>query len=279
VAGNISYVAAEQLVRLRGGEPTVWDSRARTKAIEIDSDLSKHISYGRGKTYTTYYSQEQTNGATPFNNVKSPVYVTAERFEFQHDSGVAIYTGNARLWQEDNFVRGDKVSIYRDSKRMDASGHVQSALYQARRKAPNGGNSVVPVFATAEKMWYSDPERLIHYETNVDIKQGTDRLTGGTADVYLQKDKGEVERTVAERDVVLTQPGRRGTGTWAQYTAADDSVILKGSPARVEDAQQGNTESGRLTVYLGESRVVADDSRGSQSAGRVHSTHRVKKQD
>jgi lipopolysaccharide transport protein LptA len=183
------------------------------------------------------------------------------------------------LWQEDNFVRGDKVSIYRDSKRMDASGHVQSALYQARRKAPNGGNSVVPVFATAEKMWYSDPERLIHYETNVDIKQGTDRLTGGTADVYLQKDKGEVERTVAERDVVLTQPGRRGTGTWAQYTAADDSVILKGSPARVEDAQQGNTESGRLTVYLGESRVVADDSRGSQSAGRVHSTHRVKKQD
>ena len=32
VATNISYTAADNTVRLRGGEPTVWDSRARTKA-------------------------------------------------------------------------------------------------------------------------------------------------------------------------------------------------------------------------------------------------------
>ncbi len=39
VAANVSYIAAEQTVKLRGGDPTVWDSRGRTKAVELDADL------------------------------------------------------------------------------------------------------------------------------------------------------------------------------------------------------------------------------------------------
>jgi lipopolysaccharide export system protein LptA len=127
-------------------------------------------------------------------------------------------------------------------------------------------------------MSYSDTDRVLHYEGNVDIKQSTDRITCAVADVYLLKESNEVEKTIAKREVVLTQPGRRGTGDWGQYTAADETVILKGNPARVEDTEQGTTEGGRLTVYLRDSRVVADDSRGSQSPGRVRSTHKIRKQ-
>jgi lipopolysaccharide export system protein LptA len=125
-------------------------------------------------------------------------------------------------------------------------------------------------------MRYSDPERLIHYETNVDIKQGTDRLTSAVADVYLQKEVNEVERTISQGDVVIVQPGKRGTGDWCQYTTADEIAVLKGNPARVEDAEQGTTEGNRLTMYRRENRVVVDDSRGSQSPGRVRSTHKIK---
>ncbi|HEY0005800.1 MAG TPA: LPS export ABC transporter periplasmic protein LptC [Pyrinomonadaceae bacterium] len=276
-ADNASYTASDETIRLRGGEPTVWDSRARTKAAEMDSDTRKDISYGRGKTTTTYYSQEQTGGATPFGKVKSPVYIVADRAEFRHATGVGIYTGNARAWQDDNFVRADKLTLYRENKRMEGDGQVQSALYNARTKNASGSKEVVPVFATAERMWYADTDRLLHYEGSVDIKQGTDRIRSGVADVYLQKEGGEVERTIAERNVIVTQPGRQGTGNWAQYTAADETVILKGSPARVEDAEQGTSESGRLTVYLRENRVVSDSDKGQQSTGRVRSVHRVKK--
>lgn len=274
VAANISYVAADDMIRMRGGEPTVWDARARTKAIELDSNLRDHVSYSRGKTATTYYSQEQTNGATPFRKVKSPVYVVSDRGEFHHDSGIAIYTGNARAWQDDNFVRGDKMTLYRDEKKMDASGRVQSAVYNARRK---DSGAIVPVFATADSMFYSDPNRLLHYEGNVDIRQGTDRITSGVADVYLNRDTNEMEKTVAQRNVVLTQPNRKGTGDWAEYTTVNEVAVLKGNPARVEDADKGNTEGARLTVFMREDRVVADDPRGPQSPGRVRSTHKVKK--
>lgn len=277
VASIISYTAADNTVRFRGGDPTVWDSRARTKGVELDSDLTNKLSYSRGKTATTYYSQEQTNGATPFSQVKSPVYVVSDRGEFHSDSGVAIYTGNARAWQDDNFVRADRLTIYVNEKKMEADGHVQSQIYNARRRV-EGAQSTVPVFATGDSMAYSAVNRTLHYEGNVDIRQGADRLTSGVADVYLLKESSEVEKTIAQRDVVLTQPNRKGTGDWVQYTSADEVAVLKGNPARVEDVEKGSTEGGRLTVYMRDGRVIADDVRGPQSPGRVRSTHKVKKQ-
>ncbi|HKO96371.1 MAG TPA: LPS export ABC transporter periplasmic protein LptC [Pyrinomonadaceae bacterium] len=273
VAANIAYVAADNMVRLRGGDPTVWDSRARTKAVELDSDLTGHVSYARGKTATTYYSQEQTNGATPFSKVKSPVFIVSEKGEFYHESGMATYTGNARAWQDDNYVRGDKITIYTKDKKMDANGRVQSEVYNARRKT--GGS--VPVFANADAMSYSEATRTIHYEGNVDIRQGTDRLTSGVADAYLYRETNDVEKTIAQRNVVIVQPGRKGVGDWAQFTTVDEVAVIKGNPARVEDVEKGNTESARLTLNLRDGRVTADDARGPQSPGRVRSTHKVKR--
>ena len=276
VAASVSYVAAEEMVYLRGGEPTVWDSRGRTKAVELDSDLRNDVSYSRGKTATTYYSQEQTNGATPFSKVKSPVYIVSDRGEFHHESGLATYTGNARAWQDDNFVRGDKLNIYMNDKKMDAIGHVQSGLYNSKRRIDNNV-SVIPVFGSSDSMYYSDPNRVIHYEGDVDIRQGADRITGGVADVYLSKETNEMEKTIAERNVVLTQPTRKGTGEWIQYTADDEVAILKGNPARIDDSEKGNTEGSRLTLYVRDSRVIADDTRGPLSPARVRSTHKIRK--
>lgn len=276
VAANVSYVAADETVRLRGGDPTVWDSRGRTKAVELDSDLVNKVSYARGRTSTTYYSQEQTNGATPFTKTKSPVYVASERGEFRHESGQAIYSGNARAWQDDNYVRGDKLVLYVNDKRMEAAGNVQTTIYNSKRRVENQ-MTVVPVFASADSMFYADPDRTIHYEGNVDIKQGSDRLTGGVADIYLAKESNEMQKTVAQRDVVLTQPNRKGTGDWVEYTSADEVAVLKGNPARVDDVEQGNTQGARLTLSLRDSKVTADDARGPLSPGRVRSTHKIRK--
>ncbi|MBA2341469.1 MAG: hypothetical protein H0V88_13850, partial [Pyrinomonadaceae bacterium] len=277
-AANAVYTASDETIRMRGGEPVVWDSRARTKAVEIDSNIRDHTSLARGRVATTYYSQEGTNGATPFAKIKSPVFASGNEAELNHDTKIAIYTGNARLWQDDNFVSANRIILRSEQKRMEGEGNVKSALYQARRKEASGARVVVPVFASSDRMFYQDADRLLHYEGNVDIKQGTERITSAVADVFLMKDSYEVERTVAERGVVVQQPGKKGTGDWAQYTAADETVVLAGNPARVEDAEQGTSESRRMTIYLRENRVVSNDgSSGTQGAGRVRSSHRVRR--
>lgn len=275
-SANIAYTASDETARMRGGEPTVWDSSARVKAAEIDWDTKSEIAYARGKVATTYYSQEKTNGATPFEKKKSPVYVTADRAEYNQITNVGIYTGNARAWQDDNYVRADRLSLRGDNKVMVADGKVQSALYQAKKRE-GGAVTNVPVFALAERMTYSDNERVVHYETNVDIRQGSDRVTCGVADAYLRKESNEVEKTIAQQNVIMTQPGRRGAGDWAQHTIADETFVLKGNPARVEDQESGMNEGGIVTVNMRENKVVAQGSGNTQSGGRVRSTHIVKK--
>jgi hypothetical protein len=190
-----SYTAADQMVRMRGGDPTVWDSRARTKAVEIDSNNETHVSVCRGKVQTTYYSQDQTNGATPFRKVKSPVYIAGDKAEIDHNSGRAVYSGSARLWQDDNYVRGDSITLYREEKRMESWGHVQSALYQTRQKNANA-TEVVPVFATAEFMAYLD--LIVCCITKPTWTSSRERSSDLEWPTCLQKTQ-RVERTIAQK--------------------------------------------------------------------------------
>ncbi len=111
IADKFAFTAADSIVRLRGGEPTAWDSAARMKANEIDWDTKNQMSYFRGKVATTYYNQKQTGGAAPFSDPGKPVYLTADNAQIDHRAQSAKYTGSARGWQEKNYVRADAILI------------------------------------------------------------------------------------------------------------------------------------------------------------------------
>src|SRR5436305_7153132 len=274
VAERAVYDGQKEVLNLRGKRPQAWDAKARTQADEIDYDRQKDETHARGDVRTTYYSRETTNNATPFKNTKSPIFMTAERADARNGDGVAIYTGKARGWHDDNFVKGDRIELYQDDQRMVADGHVESALYQAPHETAPGKRETVPGFATAERMTYSDTERLVHYEGNVHARQGTDRIEAAKVDVFLQKETNEVDRMLADGNVVLTQPQRRGTGDHLVYTASDGRAVLTGKSARVDDAEQGSTMGTELTFYSRDDRIQVENKQGT---GRVRSTHRLTK--
>src|SRR4030095_4614991 len=56
LANEITFTQKDEVVRLRGGEPTGWDSKYRAHAREIDWDTKQRRSYFRGGVSTTYYS-------------------------------------------------------------------------------------------------------------------------------------------------------------------------------------------------------------------------------
>jgi lipopolysaccharide export system protein LptA len=275
LAANFTYTAGDEIVQLRGGEPLVWDSRARARGAEIDWDMRNDRSFVTAPS-TTYYTQGQTNGATPFAKTNAPVFITADRAEFDHRGETASYIGNARAWQENNFVRADRLTIRQKEKQLNGEGRVQSQLYNAKRK-DGTREANIPVFVTAGAIAYSDEARLLRYTDNVDIRQGTDRITGGVADINLNENN-EVQRTVIEKNVNVTQPGKRARGDWAQYTTADETVILRGNPATVEDAAQGSTKGAQITVNMRDSRVVNNAAVKPAAPGRIRSIYKVKKQ-
>ena len=276
IAGQITFTASDEVVRLRGGEPTVFDSRARAKAGEIDWDTRSEKSVLRGGISTTYYSQGKTGGATPFGATSAPVFITANEANFDHKAQVGVYTGNARAWQENNYVRADKLTLQEKQGQLNGDGAVQSLLYDAK-KVENGKQSNVPVFAAADRMVYVHDKNLLRYEGHVDIRQGTDRIVAGVANVFLN-DKNEMSETVAENNVVVTQPNRKAAGDYAQYTAADEKVILRGSPATIEDSENGSSQGAQMTVFLREKRVVGESKTEQNNTGRIRTVYKIKNQ-
>jgi lipopolysaccharide export system protein LptA len=276
IANQLTFTAGDEFVRLRGGEPTVWDSRARAKAGEIDWDTRSEKSALRGKVSTTYYSQKQTGGATPFANASSPVFVTSETADFDHRAETGLYAGNARAWQENNYVRADKLLVNQKEGRLFGEGTVQSLLYDAKRKE-NGKETSVPVYAAAQKLSYDKDKNILRYETNVDIRQGADRIVAGAANVFLN-DKNEVSQTVAENNVVITQPNRKVVGEYAQYNMADETVVLRGNPARVEDSENGSSQGAQLTLSLRDKRIEGESKTRENNTGRMRTVYKVKKQ-
>ncbi len=274
IADQMTFTTDNGIVTLRGGEPTVWDSGARAKAREIDWDTKNQKSFLRGNVSTTYYSQRQTGDATPFGKSDKPVFITSANAEIDHKAEMAVYTGNARGWQENNYVRAESLTIQQKLGQFDAEGNVQSLLYNATRRE-NGKDSIVPVSASSGSMTYFREKRLLRYLKSVDIRQATDRITGGKADVYLSENN-EVSQTDIEQNVVITQPTRKAYADFAMYIAADESVLLRGNPARVEDAENGSSQAAQMKVLMRENRVTAEGKSTKNTAGRTRSVYKVK---
>jgi len=274
IANQMSFTSVDGVVRLRGGEPTLWDSRARAKAKEIDWDTKNQKSFLRSTVSTTYYSQKQAGGATPFSDPSKPVFVTSDNAEFDHRAETALYVGNARGWQEKSFVRGERFTIQQRNGQFDADGQVQSLLYNVKRKE-NGRETLVPVSASANSLTYLRDSRLLRYSENVDVRQSTDRIVGGRADIYLSE-SNEVARSEFQQNVVITQPNRRASADVANYSAVDESVILRGNPARVEDADNGTSQAAQMTIFLRTNRVATEGRTPQNTAGRGRSVYKVK---
>ena len=270
VAKQMIFTQADETIRLRGGEPMAWDLRGRAKAREIDLDTKNDRSSFRGGVSTTYYSQKQINNSTPFGASEKPVYLTAANAEFDHAAEIAVYTGNARGWQENNYVRGDRLVIDQAKGTFHAEGNVQSLIYNSRSRQAS-----VPTSASAGTMSYDRDRRYLQYRTSVDIRKGTDRITAESADVYLN-DKNEVSRTVVETNVAITQPNRRATGNWAQYTAETEIAILRGNPATVTDPENGSSQSGELTFSMSDNRVISEGKTKQNTSVRTRSVYKIK---
>ena len=269
------YTASNQMVVLRG-KPLLWDSNSRANADEIDANVETSESFLRGKVRSTYYSREKTGGAAPFKKDKAPVTIASDRAVVKHNEGVARYTGNVRAWQDNDFIRSDNMELDNGERMLTAWGNAQSAFYDFEREVEKNRKEVVPVFATADKIVYTDTNRTAHYEGTVKVKQGTDQIDAAVADAVMDEQHKLVQLT-ASNNVVVTQPQRRATGDQVVYTAATDTAILTaaaGKMAIVEDKErEAVTKSEKLTLHLRDARIEAGSESGSKK--RVRTTHRI----
>jgi lipopolysaccharide export system protein LptA len=289
-AESARYTPADQMLVL-SGSPRITNGGMATTAKVVRIDRATGDDVAEGDVKTTYSElKEQPDGALLASS--SPIHVTSSSMT-AHSSGIALYTGNARLWQAANIIEAPSIQFDRDHRFVTAlgtPGHpVQTILVQKEKvqkeettsndkkrtkdewgastqSAPSDSS---PISITAARLTYADSERRVHYEGDVSAKGPEFTASANVVDAYLLAHSqtssnqsfagpGQLDHMVAQGDVVVQQPNRRANGQNLVYTAADDKFVLTGGPPSIFDAEQGKITGVSLTFFRRDDRVLVD---------------------
>ena len=301
-ADSARYTPFDQMLML-SGNPRVVNGGMATTANTIRINRATGDALAQDDVKSTYSElEEEPNGALLASS--SPIHVTA-RSMTAHHNGVALYSGNVRLWQDANIIEAPTMQFDRDHRSVTAQGAparpVQTILVQAEKVQPEktgkeklaptdkgaakagkgpSFSASTPISITAAKLTYVDSERRVHYEGGVTAKGSDFTASAKALDAHLLPrsqtsnrqsfvGSGQLDRMVAQDDVVIQQPKRRAEGQKLVYTAADDKFVLTGGPPSIFDAEQGKITGVSLTFFRRDDRVLVE---GGASAPAVTQT-------
>ena len=262
------YTPADQVLAL-SGSPRVIDGGMTTTARTMRLNRATGDAFAEGDVKSTYSDlKSQPDGALLASS--SPIHVTSRQMTAHRASSLALYTGNARLWQDANIVEAPSIEFDHDRRSMhaqgSATGQVSTVLLQTDK---NGKSTLVTI--TSDELTYVDDEHVAHFQGNVRAQGSDSVVTSSEMDAFLvprgQNAPGQalnqtakIDHLIARDNVVITQPVRRGTGDRLVYTAADDKYVLTGGPPSIFDAERGTVTGVSLTLFRHDDRVLVEGS-------------------
>jgi lipopolysaccharide export system protein LptA len=274
-ADRARYTPADQMLVLTGS-PRITDKGLATTADTLRMNRGTGDAVAEGNVKTTYSDlREQPNGALLAG--ASPIHVTSRSMTAHRDSASATYSGEVRLWQDANVVEAHNIEFDRERRSIVARGNgrpVSTALVQVDKSG-----KVTPMSITSTRLTYTDEQRRAQFEGGVTAKGADVTVTADHVDAYLaarsqnasgpMKGQGELDRLVAEGNVVVKEPGRKATGNQLVYTVADDKFVLSGGTPSIFDAERGKTRGDSLTFFRRDDRVLVE---GKDSSPTVTQT-------
>jgi lipopolysaccharide export system protein LptA len=281
------YTAADQMLVLNGS-PRVVNNGMTTTAQNMRMNRVTGDSMAEGNVKSTYSElKPQPNGALLASS--DPIHVTSRSMTAQRSTAMATYTGDARLWQDANIVEAPILQFDRDHRSLIAQG--AAAMPGMLLKSPaqpvstvlvqvDKTGKVTPVHITSARLNYVDAERRIFLDGGVTANATGATLTSEQMTVFLRPRNqsqpqaglataGQVERILAQNNVVVTEPARRATGDRLVYTSEDDKFVLTGGPPSIFDAEQGRTTGDSLTFYRHDDRVLVESKGKSPTVTRT----------
>ena len=264
-AERAKYMATEETILLSGSPRAIDATQGVTlTADSIQLNRKTRNAFAKDNVKTTYSRiNAQPSGA--MLGSADPIHVTGTTVTFNSETGVGKYT-NARLWQGPNIVEAPTISFDRSRRSLQAQagaeGRVASVFVQ---KDKNG--KLTPVNVTSDKLAYVDSERKAVFSGHVIVRAQDLSMTSDSVHVILLPKKGQaenqsasqLERIEAQGDIRIEQAGRKAQGSKLVYTAADEKMVLTGTPNRppsIFDAERGQITGDSLTFFTHDGRVL-----------------------
>ncbi|SRR5579871_1584262 len=284
------YTPADSVLVLTGS-PRVSDGSMLTTADRVRINRGTGEAFGDGNVKSTYSDlKEQPDGALLAS--ASPIHVTAAAMTTRSSPAIAVYQGNARLWQDANIIEAPTIEFDREHRSLVAAGtssqpvsttlvqgkaspseagHVKKSEAESKKPKKSDAKSTDSnlVVINSAKLTYSDLDRIAHYEGGVQAHSVSFTAQARAMDVYLAARSqavgnqslatpGRLDHMVAAGGVVVVQPNRKAEGDRLVYTTADDKFVLTGGPPSIFDAEHGKITGVSLTFFRADDRVLVE---------------------
>jgi len=307
-ADRANIVRATELILL-DGSPVLTDSMSRTTAANVAINQKSGEIRASGGVLSTYFPSAQ-NSAMSLGS--GPGHISAATLTGSTTSGHVTYVGHARLWQGDSVLESNQIEIWRDEKKLQATGNVVANFPQAgpppaQPTAKTGGSTkAISTAPSGPTLWqirapmltYWGDTGKAHLESGVtaDSQQGS--MQSRTLDVFLTpaattspakpssaaakpaqlpagspSEGRQLDHALALGGVNVRQGDRRGTADQAEYTASDGKFVLSGGQPTIIDASSDTTTGHSLTFFVANDTILID----SQDGSRTLTKHRVEK--
>jgi lipopolysaccharide export system protein LptA len=209
-AQRAKIVRTNDLIAL-DGSPVIADATSRTSAGSVTINQKSGAITATNNVISTYFS---TGQAGTVNLGSGPAHISADALAGSSSSGHVFYTGRARLWQGDSVLDANQIEVWRDDKKLQATGNVTAVFPQSGSSPISSGfgmpaNKPVgkplaagsappasPAAATAKTsptVWvihapsltYWDDQSKARLEGGVTATSQQGELTSKTLDAYL----------------------------------------------------------------------------------------------
>jgi lipopolysaccharide export system protein LptA len=292
------------------GSPVLSDAVSRTTASNVTIEQKSGDIRATGGVVSTYSPAAQ-GSAAPVTLGSGTGHISAQTLTGSTASGHVIYTGHARLWQADSVLQANQIEVWRDEKKLVATGSVVAVFPQA--SGPDGkttfaapaahaatqgaaAGSAAPHGPTlweihAPMLTYWSDTGKAHLEDGVTANSQEGSMESRTLDVFLtpapqgtqsvQRSKTasapsgarQLDHALALGGVTVRQGDRQGKAEQAEYTAADGKFVLSGGNPIITDASSDTTTGRSLTFFVANDTILIDSQEGSRTLTR----HRVEK--
>ena len=293
-ADQALFVHADQTATLTG-HAFAKDATSQTSAQKLIFWQDTGEVRGEGNVRSSDLSAR--SGAVRLAPVASNV--AADRLTGNSKTGIALYTGRARLWQGDSVLEAESIELRKGERVLNAAGNVRAVFPQAPNSPaaePANGQPKAPVLwhAQSEKLTYWDSENRAHLRENVIVHAPDQKMTGPDLVLFFSRAASELPRTppqttntpgppvlgaqqisraVGTGGVTVVQGDRRATAERGVYTASDGKFVMSGGRPTLYDAAEGTTVGRQLTFFLADATIIVDSENGS----RTLTKHRVEK--
>ena len=189
-----------------------------------------------------------------------PTFVTAARLEHDTENSLAVYTGEARLWQGGTDIQASTITLDESQGNLMASGSVRTRSVVVQLNEETGELESVTTAGWGEELFYDDSLHRTTYTTDARVDGRTGDLRADRIDMYLGAG-ATVERVEAYDAVTAQLSGRWAAGDRFTYVEADGRYDMFGAPVRIIeqlDTECRETTGRTLTFYRSVDTITVD---------------------